>query len=123
MNLNRVFAPLSLLFLVVVICLHQTRQTDAPAPPFQPVLTPTTEVVAYTASWCGFCQQAKPDLARIESAGIKVTYVDIDKQVTDVASVPTFVVRVRGKEYKTQSIRSVLALLGMPVQRLSSWDK
>jgi len=35
-------------------------------------------VVAFTAVWCGPCRQAKPHLARMESAGVEVEIVDFD---------------------------------------------
>ncbi len=75
-----------------------------------------SKVVAFTAAWCGPCKQAKPHLARMESAGVEVEIVDIDKNPElarryGVTSVPTFFVYVRGKKtVRTQNLAVVVAL-------------
>lgn len=74
------------------------------------------KVVAFTAAWCGPCKQAKPHLAQMESAGVEVEIVDIDKNPElarqyGVTSVPTFFVYVCGKKaVRTQNVTVVVAL-------------
>jgi len=74
------------------------------------------KVVAFTAVWCGPCRQAKPHLARMESAGVEVEIVDIDKNPElarryGVTSVPTFFVYVCGKKtVRTQDVSVVVTL-------------
>jgi len=102
-----VIAALILLaFLLLAGCAGQSRGC-APSSP---------KVVAFTASWCGPCKQAKPHLARMESAGVEVEIVDIDKH-PELArryggtSVPTFFVYVYGKKaVRTQDVTVVVAL-------------
>ncbi len=75
------------------------------------------QVIAYTASWCGPCQKAKPTLKRLQAAGVSVQWVDIDDQPdaarqAGVSSVPTFFVRTGGRTSRTQDIGDVLRLVG-----------
>ncbi len=75
------------------------------------------KVLAFTASWCGPCQRAKPALVKIQAAGVDVEIIDIDAQPAlaakyGVASVPTFFVYVCGKStVRTQDISVVVRCL------------
>jgi thiol-disulfide isomerase/thioredoxin len=77
---------------------------------------PRPKVLAFTASWCGPCQRAKPVLVQIQAAGADVEIVDIDDH-PDVAkkyaitSVPTFIVYVCGKSpVRTNDILVVVSM-------------
>jgi thioredoxin 1 len=64
---------------------------------------PKIKVVAFTATWCGPCQRAKPLLVEIKALGIEVQVVDIDAdlalaQQCGVTRVPTFLLLVDGQE-------------------------
>jgi thiol-disulfide isomerase/thioredoxin len=73
----------------------------APKPASKPALP---QLAAFTATWCGPCQRAKPIVDQIEKAGLAdVVRVDIDKQPDtarqyQVSSVPTFILYRVGKE-------------------------
>jgi len=73
----------------------------APKPASKPALP---QLAAFTATWCGPCQRAKPIVDQIEKAGLAdVVRVDIDKQPDtarqyQVFSVPTFILYRVGKE-------------------------
>jgi thiol-disulfide isomerase/thioredoxin len=54
-----------------------------------------TQMVAFTASWCGPCHRQAPLVDMIESTGVQVTRIDIDRQPElarryGVTSVPTY---------------------------------
>ena len=74
------------------------------------------KVLAFTASWCGPCQRAKPALIQIQAAGVDVEIIDIDAQPElakqyGVTSVPTFFVYQCGKPaVRTQDISVVVSL-------------
>ena len=73
-------------------------------------------VLAFTASWCGPCQRAKPALIQVQAAGVDVQVIDIDQRPDlarkyGVTSVPTFIVCVCGKEaVRTNDVLAVVAL-------------
>jgi len=88
------------LFVLIVGCeppqgstlVSTSAQTLAPKPP-------CVKVLAFTATWCTPCRQAKPLLAQIKAAGVDVQIIDIDEQPkaardNGVTSVPTFFVRI-----------------------------
>ena len=87
-------------------------------PPVKPVKVKPF-VIAFGATWCTWCQKARPDLARIEAAGFEVTHIDIDRQADvakkyGVTSVPTFFIHdADGKEIVTQDVQEVLAAFGL----------
>ena len=77
---------------------------------------PRAKVLAFTASWCGPCQRAKPALIQVQAAGVDVQIIDID-QYPDLArkhgitSVPTFIIYICGKEpVRTKDILVVVSL-------------
>ena len=89
--------------------------TPAPKPVPKPILP---QLAAFTATWCGPCQRAKPEVDRIEKAGLAdVVRIDIDKQPDtahqyQVFSVPTFILYRGGKEaVRTHDIRKIKAAL------------
>ncbi len=56
-----------------------------------------TKLLVFSAQWCGPCRSMSPTIAKLESEGVKVVRVDIDKYPSysrswNVRSVPTFVV-------------------------------
>lgn len=64
-----------------------------------PKPVPKARLIAFSATWCGPCQRAKPSVNRIEAAGFVVTRYDIDTENGKAASnkygvnaVPTFVI-------------------------------
>ena len=75
--------------------------------------TPGT-VVAYSATWCGPCQAAKPELAKLRARGITVKVVDCSNQApADIKALPTYrVYSAEGKLLKeTNSIISLKLFL------------
>ena len=64
---------------------------------------PTSELLDFSATWCGPCQQAKPFIQQLRREGLPVREVDVDRQ-RDVAqrfnitAMPTFVLVVKGQE-------------------------
>lgn len=74
------------------------------------------KVVAFTATWCGPCNAAKPALVEIEAAGVEVQVVDIDANPElarkyGVTSVPTFFVYICGRKVvRTQDVSVVVSL-------------
>jgi thiol-disulfide isomerase/thioredoxin len=105
------------LFLAVIALLLMVAGCES-LPPEQPHNQGCTrpKVIAFTASWCGPCQRAKPFLVQIEAAGVDVQVVDIDVDAASAAkygitSVPTFFVYVCGKKaVRTQDIAVVVSL-------------
>ena len=105
------------LFLAVVALLLLVAGCEN-LPPEQPHNQGCTrpKVIAFTASWYGPCQRAKPFLVQIEAAGVEVQVADIDADPTlsakyGVTSVPTFFVYVCGKKaVRTQDIAVVVSL-------------
>jgi len=73
-------------------------------------------VLAFTASWCGPCERAKPALIQIQAAGVDVQIIDIDEHPDlarkyGVTSVPTFIVYICGREpVRTNDILVVVSL-------------
>jgi len=64
---------------------------------------PTSELLDFSATWCGPCQQAKPFIQQLRREGLPVREVDVDRQ-RDVAqrfnitAMPTFVLVIEGRE-------------------------
>ncbi len=61
------------------------------------------EVIDFSASWCGPCQQIAPTVARLERAGYPIRTVDVDAQRAEaerfqITAMPTFVLMVDDKE-------------------------
>lgn len=51
----------------------------------QPIYPPPenatpTKLVAFTATWCGACQQDKDEIEQVRASGIWIQVVDVDKQ-------------------------------------------
>ncbi len=64
---------------------------------------PASELLDFSATWCGPCQQAKPFIQQLRREGLPVREVDVDRQ-RDVAqrfnitAMPTFVLVIEGRE-------------------------
>lgn len=61
------------------------------------------EVLDFTATWCGPCQQMSPLVSRLEREGLPIRKVDVDReralaQKYNVQSIPTFLLVVDGEE-------------------------
>jgi len=107
-------APVGILIIgVIAIVLHCPPSLPAATPTPAPIVAPAPkpaskpalpQLAAFTATWCGPCQRAKPIVDQIEKAGLAdVVRVDIDKQPDtarqyQVSSVPTFILYRVGKE-------------------------
>jgi len=87
----------------------------APAPAPTPIRC-NGRVVAFTATWCGPCQKAKPFLVQVQAAGVAVQIVDIDAQPElarqyHVMRVPTFLVFMCGKPMvRTNDVSVMLSM-------------
>ena len=111
--LTRVALPLAAMALALGIAgcegpQQQQQQQQNSGPCSRP------KVLAFTASWCGPCQRAKPVLVQIQAAGVDVEVIDIDARPDlaakyGVTSVPTFFVYVCGKStVRTQDVLVVV---------------
>lgn len=61
------------------------------------------EVLDFTATWCGPCQQMSPIVSRLERQGLPIRKVDVDQeralaQKYSIQSIPTFLLVVDGEE-------------------------
>lgn len=105
---------MALLALTLVLWLASAVGCDGPHGAAQPA-NPSVKVLAFTATWCGPCQRAKPALVQIETAGTEVQIIDIDEQPAlaqqyRVTSVPTFIVYVGGRQVvRTQDVSVVVS--------------
>ena len=64
---------------------------------------PKIKVMAFTATWCGPCQRAKPLLVEIQALGVEVQGINIDAdpalaQQCGITKVPTFLLLIDSKE-------------------------
>ena len=104
------------LFLAAVIGCDTQRERNLPA------RDPARVVVAFTASWCGPCRRAKPEIHAISAAGVRVELVDIDAEparakLAGIRSVPTFLVLAGGVEVaRTHDVSDLRRILGGPEQ-------
>ncbi|MBA3312677.1 MAG: thioredoxin domain-containing protein [Planctomycetota bacterium] len=89
-------------------------------------IAPSSELLDFSATWCGPCQQVKPTVERLRREGFPIREVDVDRQ-RDVAqrfgvkAMPTFVLIVEGQEvarvegYQSEaSLRAMLAKIPRP---------
>ncbi len=104
-----VLLPLALLVLVT--------GCEPPRQPSRPDgLCERPRVLAFTASWCGPCQRAKPALVQVQARGVDVQIIDIDEQPDlarqyNIDSVPTFIVYVCGTPpVRTNDVSVVVSL-------------
>ncbi|MEZ6065550.1 MAG: thioredoxin domain-containing protein [Planctomycetaceae bacterium] len=79
------------------------------------------EVLDFSATWCGPCQQVAPTVAKLEREGLPIRKVDFDQnreyaQRMGVQSLPTFVLVIDGKEVQRQTG-------AVSEQQLRSWLK
>jgi len=63
----------------------------------------TTELLHFTAPWCGPCQMMEPAVRRMHDAGYSIRPIDVDRQPDiaaqyQVRSLPCFVLVVNGRE-------------------------
>jgi len=75
-------------------------------------------VLAFTSQYCGPCKRVYPMLVRIRAAGVEVRIIDVDRQPGltrqyGVTSVPTFIVQVYGRSFRTHNIAIVLQLCNL----------
>jgi len=104
--------------LIVILVASLGCKKQAPAqPPQQQAPAPTVRVVAFVAPWCEPCKRATLPLSQIVEAGVRVTFVDIDRdpettRAWNVKSVPTFFLfRPGRKVYKTHSATTLRLLV------------
>lgn len=92
-------------------------QELADAPRFAADDTDGVQVLAFTADWCGACQRDKPQLAKLQDAGVNVRSVDADAEPNmlkrhRVTRLPTYVVLEDGVEqHRTGDIVALLKIL------------
>jgi thiol-disulfide isomerase/thioredoxin len=74
------------------------------------------ELIVFSADWCSACRQIAPQLEQLEKSGIKVTYINIDKEPQlakkyGVTSLPTMLLRICGRVRRTQDINEAIQWL------------
>lgn len=67
-----------------------------------------TQLVYFTAPWCGPCRSMRPVMETLEIPGVEILKVDVDASADlakayDVRGIPAFLVLVDGKEIKRRS--------------------
>lgn len=90
----------------------------APAPEPQPEPAPVErrQVLAFQATWCGPCQQDKPELAKLD-ADIEIIRIDADQrpdlvQQYGVTALPTYIAMKNGREVERDcSLSKIIKLL------------
>ena len=118
------------LWVVVVTSAAPTDKAVSPSiaqprgPPAAIATVPVESVVAepnliaFTASWCVPCQQAKPRLLELQAQGVNVQIVDIDKEPGKatqygVTSVPAYFIRTSNGMKRAASLSTaILAVKG-----------
>lgn len=73
-----------------------------PEPHQEPAPTERRQVLAFQATWCGPCQQDKPELAKLDPE-IEIIRIDADQrpdllQQYGVTELPTYIVMKDGRE-------------------------
>lgn len=61
------------------------------------------EITEYSSKSCPACKEMKPELKKLEKAGIKVNIIDCDKndsKCKDIRHAPTLVIKKGGKSKK-----------------------
>ena len=76
--------------------------TPEPGPQPAPAPVERRQVLAFQATWCGPCQQDKPELAKLNS-DIEIIRIDADQrpdlvQQYGVTALPTYIVMKDGRE-------------------------
>ena len=90
----------------------------APVPEPQPEPAPVErrQVLAFQATWCGPCQQDKPELAKLDSQ-IEIVRIDADQRPDlieqyGVTALPTYIVMKDGREVERDcSLAKVVKVL------------
>lgn len=93
--------------------------TPEPAPILVPAPVERRQVFAFQATWCGACQQDKPELARLDSE-IEIVRIDADQhpdlvEEFGVTALPTYVVMKDGREVERD------CNIGRIIQALKFW--
>ncbi len=114
-----IFILASLVMLAATGC--EELAAPQPKPPInEPCERP--KLLAFTAVWCGPCQQQKAHVDEIEAAGVQVTRIDIDQQPDlarqyGVTAVPTyFYYECNQSPVKTHQAADIL-------QRIRNWRR
>jgi len=91
---------------------------EAPSrtPEKKPTPKPKIRLMAFTADWCGACKQQHPVLMKLVARHFNVQIIDIDRHPILVAKhkitkVPTYLLFVDGREYRSHDIEEIVELL------------
>jgi thiol-disulfide isomerase/thioredoxin len=96
----------------------QPAPVVVPEPSPQPAPAPVErrQVLAFQATWCGLCQQDKPELAKLDS-DIEIIRIDADRrpdlvQQYEVTALPTYIVMKNGREVERDcSLSKIIKVL------------
>lgn len=97
------------LILMLVLAAGCDEEFTSRAPSRGAANKPGNVVFAFTAEWCVPCKRNMPALKRLETSGVTIYYIDIDKRPImskgwGITRVPTYVLKWGGGDYEYKEL-------------------